>query len=67
MSINGKFDGVRIADFEAMGDTYGIPNYKSIISGVLAVVSGWQGYAEKAGVSPAMRDLIAKDYAEHRP
>ena len=67
MSVNGKFDAIRIAEFEAIGDSYGIPNYKSIISSVLAVVSGWKGYAEKAGVLPATRDQIAKDFAEHRP
>ena len=67
MSVNGKFDAIRSADFEAIGDSYGIPNYKSIISSVLAVVSGWKGYAEKAGVLPATRDQIAKDFAEHRP
>jgi serine/threonine-protein kinase HipA len=67
MSVNGKFEGIRVADFEAMGDSYGIPNYKTIISSTLAVVSGWKGYAEKAGVLPATRDQIANDFAEHRP
>ena len=67
MSVNGKFDAIGIADFEAIGDSYGISNYKSIISSVLAAVSGWKGYAEKAGVLPATRDQIAKDFAEHFP
>ncbi len=67
MSVNGKFEGIRISDFEAMGDSYGIPGYKSIISKTLAVVSEWKGFAEKAGVLPATRDQIAKDFADHRP
>ena len=67
MSVNGKFDAIRSADFEAIGDSDGIPNYKSIISCVLAVVSGWKRYTDKAGVLPATRDQIATDFAEHRP
>lgn len=67
LSVNGKFEDIRILDFETIGDSYGIPNYKSIISGVLAVVSDWQRYADNAGVLPSTRDQIAKNFADHRP
>lgn len=67
MSVNGKFEGIVLEDFEALGDRYAIPNYASIIKSVFAAVGGWHDYAQKAGVLAATRDRIAKDYAEHRP
>lgn len=67
MSVNSKFDEITVADFEALGDTYAIPSYRSIIKGVLDAVQDWMIFAEEAGVNVEDRNRIARDIAEHQP
>lgn len=67
MSVNGKFDGLTIEDFYAVGDSQGIPAYKSIIKEVLSTVKNWAEFAVQAEVNPQTRERIASEMREHGP
>lgn len=67
MSINRKFDQITIEDFHAVGDSQGIPAYKSIVKEVLSAVENWVEFAEKAEVNLETRGRIATEMREHSP
>lgn len=67
MSVNGKFDQITLEDFIEIGDTQGIPAYKTIIKEVKTSVSNWTTYADEAGVHPDSRQRITRDMKEQAP
>ena len=67
MSVNGKRDGITLADLEELGDRAKVPGYRAVIGEVLAAVDTWPAAAEEAGVSPAALAAVAADLAAHRP
>lgn len=67
MSVNGKFDRITIHDLYAVGDSQGIPAYKSIISEVLSSVKNWPEFAGLAEVNHETRERIATEMRENGP
>jgi len=51
MSVNGKFKGFVVDDFQAEAERRGVGTWKRVIEQVRAAVSNWSDYAEKAGVA----------------
>ena len=67
MGVNSKFEGITVADFEALGDQYGVPNYRRIIKDVQDSVDLWSSFAEVAGVSVESSKRVAADMTRFRP
>ncbi|OIQ78933.1 putative DNA-binding transcriptional regulator [mine drainage metagenome] len=67
MSVNGKFDGITLADLREVGDRHLVPNYAGLINEVFEAVGSWPDFAKGAGVSAETRERIAKDMDENRP
>lgn len=67
MSVNGKFDGITLADLREVGDRHLVPNYSGVINEVLQAVDSWPEFARSAGVSEKTKERIAKDMDENRP
>ncbi len=67
MSINGKFEEISIEDFHIVGDTYGVPGYKSIVNEVLSSIERWAEFADEAEVNPETQERIATEMREHGP
>lgn len=66
MSVNSKFDEISRRDFEAVGDLYGIPNYRAVIDKVLAAVDIWEAFAKLAGVSAVATKKILTDIRNYQ-
>lgn len=62
MTINGKRDDFTLADFDACGHAAALPRGRArrILGAVRDIVAGWDGYAERVGVDPDLRDGIAR-------
>jgi serine/threonine-protein kinase HipA len=67
MSVNGKFDGITLADLKKFGDQHLIPRYARVIDEVFQAVDRWREFAESAGVSAKTTERIAKDIGLNRP
>jgi serine/threonine-protein kinase HipA len=65
MSINGKFEHISIEDLNAVGDSQGIPAYKSVIREVISAVERWDVFADKAEVNPETCERIASEIKTH--
>lgn len=67
MSINGKYDQISSNDLCAVGDTQGVPAYKSIIKEITSSVKRWATFADEAKVNPETRERIASEMKTHGP
>jgi serine/threonine-protein kinase HipA len=67
MSVNGKFDGITLADLEAVGDRHLVPRYRAVIGEVLQAVDRWPEFAGAAGLGTPVTERIAADLARYRP
>lgn len=67
MSVNGRFDGVGVADLEAVGDLFLVPGYRAVIGEVLDAVARWEDFASEAGVSDAHVARVRGDLDRYRP
>ena len=67
MSVNGRFDAIRRADLEEVGDRFAVPGYRSVIGEVLDAVGRWEDFAGEADVSEAHVARIRGDLDRFRP
>lgn len=67
MSVNGRFDGISVADLEAVGDLFAVPGYRVVIGEVLDVTARWENFAGEAGVSDEHVARIRGDLDRFRP
>lgn len=67
MSVNGRFDGIGVADLAALADLFAVPDYRGVLAEVTAAVGRWEDFAAKAGVSEADRARIQSDIDRFRP
>lgn len=67
MSVNGKFDGITLADLHEVGDLHLVPKYAGVIDEVFQAINRWPDFAQNAGVSEKTTERIAKDIALNRP
>lgn len=65
MSVNGRFDGITVADLHTLGDRFLVRAYKGIVRDTVAAVARWEDFADAAGVSASHCDRITEDLAEH--
>ena len=67
MAVNGKFDGIDLADLYAVGERNEVPGYKRCVREVLAAVDAWPDFAAQAEVPPDVTANIAADRESFRP
>ena len=67
MAVNGKFEGISLADLRTVGDKFLIQDREVIITQVFEAVSKWQDFAKIAGVSPERTLEIQRDLTAHQP
>jgi serine/threonine-protein kinase HipA len=67
MSVNGKFDGIALADLHAVGDRNDVPGYRNIVREVLATMDEWTTFAEAAELDEATTASVAADIRRFRP
>ncbi len=63
MSVNGMFDGISRADLLADADRFEVRRPKEILGEVREALSGWAGFAKKAGLPAAEARRIERDFA----
>lgn len=67
MAVEGKRDGIALADLEALADRGTVPGYRDVIAEVLAAVDRWPELADQAGVPAETAEAIAEEHRRHRP
>jgi serine/threonine-protein kinase HipA len=65
MSVNGKFDGITLADLYAVADAQGVPGYKKVTEEVVAAVRAWPDFGVEAGVDGRTIRSISDQMADH--
>ena len=65
MSVNGRFDGITLADLHAVADNQGIPGLGQVTDDVLAAVRAWPDFARQAGVDARATTHIHDQMREH--
>lgn len=65
MSVNGRFDGITLADLHAVADNQGIPGFHQVTEDVLAAVRAWPDFAQQAGVDGRTISHIRDQMTEH--
>jgi serine/threonine-protein kinase HipA len=67
MSVNGKREGIGLADLYDFGDRFAVPGYRNAVAEVLDATDRWNEFAETAGVDGAHIDRVASDLESARP
>jgi serine/threonine-protein kinase HipA len=67
MTVNGKREGISVADLHQLADRFGVPDYKGATRAVLAAVDRWREFADEAGVDADHTERVAADLADVRP
>jgi serine/threonine-protein kinase HipA len=67
LSVNGKTDGISVADLEAVGERQAVPGYRRAIREVRSAVDEWSSFATSAEVDATSAEAIAFDMKELRP
>lgn len=67
MSVNGRFDGISLADLYAVGERHGVPGYRRVVREVRAAVDDWRSFAADADVPEEATATIEADIAAFRP
>ena len=67
MSVNGNFDGIRLADLYAVGERHRVPGYRSIVRDVAGAVGSWEQFADASEVGTDAAKSIAADMERFRP
>ena len=67
MSVNGRFEGITLADLHAVGERHNVPGYKQIVREVLAAVDRWPTFAATAEVPPEVSQRVGADLTAFRP
>lgn len=67
LSVNGKTDGISVADLEAVAERQEVPAYRRAIREVRAAVDDWHEFANLAEVDESAAEAVAVDMAELRP
>ena len=67
LSVNGRFDDIRVADLHAVGERHDVPGYRQIVREVIAAVDEWPSCAAAAEVPEEIVASIATDMDRFRP
>jgi len=67
MSLEGKREGITIADLHRFADTFRVADYRRIVTEVIEAVDHWPDHAAAAGVDPDTTSRIAADLHDARP
>jgi serine/threonine-protein kinase HipA len=62
MSVNGKFDGITMADLLAEADRFGVPRRKELLGDVRSALENWPENAKAAGLSQSKIDEPGRDF-----
>ncbi len=61
MAVDGKFEGIGLADLYAVGERNDVPGYRRVVREVRAGVAGWADFAEEAEVAGESIKRVAAD------
>ncbi len=67
MSVNGKFEGIALADLHGVGERNDVPAFKRCVREVRVAVDAWRDFAAAAEVSHEAAESIAADIDTFRP
>ncbi len=67
MSVNGKTEGIGLADLRAVSDRFQVPGYDDTIAEVLAAVGRWEDFAQVSGVEANRIAAISTVLEQNRP
>jgi hypothetical protein len=67
MSVDGRFEGIGLADLYAVGERHNVPGYRRVVREVRDGVAGWADFAEEAEVSGEATKRIAADIERFAP
>jgi len=62
MSVNGRFDDIRLDDLVSVADRFGIIDAGDALASVRQAVSRWHKFAEEAGVGAMESTRVAQDF-----
>ena len=67
LRVNGKVEGITLADLRLVGDRQDVPGHRRIVREVLAALENWPRYADEAELGGDVVDAIAGDLERFRP
>jgi len=67
MAVNGKFEGIELADLYAVGERADVPGYRRLVREVRSAVEEWPGFARQAELDDATIAMVAADLERFRP
>ena len=67
MGVNGRFEGIGLADLYEVGERHRVPGYRRVVREVRSGVDRWPDLAAEAGVDGATTAAVARDLADARP
>jgi serine/threonine-protein kinase HipA len=67
MAINGKFEGISLADLHKIADEQGVARFKAVTREVIETVHTWPDAAAEAGVDDRTVRDIGQQMADHDP
>ncbi len=63
LMVNGRLEGITVADLEAVGARHEVPGYRKVIREVAEAIAQWPRFASDADLDPATTQAIARDLA----
>lgn len=66
MSVNGRFEDIRLSDLHEVGDRHDVRGFRQIVNEVVAAVERWPDFADMAGVPPDITAQISADHTKFR-
>lgn len=67
MRVNGRVDGITLADLYAVAERHDVPGYRRLTAEVAAAVDRWPDHARRAGIPDDVSERIAERHAQFRP
>jgi serine/threonine-protein kinase HipA len=67
LSVNGRFEGITIADLHEVGERNGVSGYRNVVRDVLAATADFSEFAALGDVPEEVAARIVDDLARFRP
>jgi serine/threonine-protein kinase HipA len=67
LRVNGRTEGITLADLHAVGDRHDVPGFKQVVREVVEAVTRWPEFAEESGVDAVTQRAIGVDLEQCRP
>ena len=67
MAVNGKFDGIAIADLRAVGERNDVPGYRKVVREVRDAIDNWHDWAVAAELDDEIIERVKADMEQFQP